>query len=311
MQKEGLEVVPDNAPADGTTVTDGRGADADGAPQPVAVTGAGGKTGRAVVAALARRGVATAALVHRTAQVDAVRRAGATRVVVGDQRIVDDVQHVVTGVEVVYAIAPNLHPDEVMMGETLVAACHRAGVARIVFHSVIHPQLTRMPHHRDKARVEELLVASRLPTTILRPNAYHDNVLGHLDLIAATGEWAVPYDPDTPLASIALSDVAEVAATVIAEPGHDHAAHDLSGPQLLTPADAADVLGEVLGRPVRAVRRDVEEVVAAAPPRSRGRLRAMFACYDDMGSPGNPAAATWLLGRPPRSFRRWLPEVIG
>ncbi len=276
----------------------------------VAVTGAGGKTGRAVLAALARRGLVPAALVHRRAQVDAVRSAGATRVVVGDQRHVDDVLRLVDGVEVVYAIAPNMHPEEVAMGAALVAACRRGSVSRVVFHSVINPHLECMPHHRDKARVEELLRSSQLSTMILRPNAYHDNVLGQVDAIMATGQYRVPHDTSSALASIALSDVAEVAATVVAEPGHGDAVHDLSGPEMLAPVDAAVVLGRVLGRPVRAERRDVQEVIDMAPRRSRSRLRAMFACYDQMGSPGDPATATRLLGRSPLSFAEWLPAAI-
>ena len=276
----------------------------------VAVTGAGGKTGRAVIAAAAGRGLQVRALVHRDDQVEAVRGAGAGDVHVGDQREVAVVTALLRGSDAVYAIAPNLHPDEVVMGQALVAGARRAGVGRIVYHSVINPQLTRMPHHADKARVEELLLESGLPTTILRPNAYHDNVLGHVESIRATGRWDVPYDPFARSASIALADVAQAAATVLAEPGHEHAAHDLSGPQLLAPADMARALTRVLGRVVLARRGDPEAVVATVAPESRDRLRAMFACYDEMGSPGNPIGATTLLGRPPTSFLDWAGQAI-
>lgn len=277
----------------------------------VAVTGAAGKTGRAVIAAAVARGIEVRALVHRDGQADAVRSAGATDVHVGDQRDVATVTTLLRGTDAVYAIAPNLHPDEVVMGRALVAGARRAGVGRVVYHSVVNPQLTAMPHHADKARVEEVLLASRLPATILRPNAYHDNVLGHLDAIRSSGYWEVPYDPFARIASIALSDVADVAATVLAEPGHEHAAHDLSGPELFTPADGARVLSEVLGRVVLARRGDPEAMAGGVAAASRDRLRAMFACYDAMGSPGNPATATVLLGRPPTTFRDWARQVLG
>lgn len=276
----------------------------------VAVTGAAGKTGRAVIAAAAARGLAVRALVHRDEQVEAVRRAGAGEFVVGDQRDVATVTALVRGTDAVYAIAPNLHPDEVVMGQVVVTGARRAGIGRVVFHSVANPQLTRMPHHADKRRVEELLLESGLPTTILRPNAYFDNVLGHVESIRATGRWDVAYDPFARSASIALADVAEAAATVLAGPGHEHAAHDLSGPQLLATADMAVALSEVLGRVVLARRGDPEAVVATVAPESRDRLRAMFACYDEMGSPGNPIGATTLLGRPPTSFLDWARQAI-
>ncbi|RMF06944.1 MAG: hypothetical protein D6773_03950 [Alphaproteobacteria bacterium] len=39
------------------------------------------------------------------------------------------------------------------MGRTVLAAAHRAGVGRFVFHSVLHPQTETMPHHWRKLKV--------------------------------------------------------------------------------------------------------------------------------------------------------------
>ncbi len=50
----------------------------------ILVTGAAGKTGRAVTAALAARGEQVRALVHRQRQAASVLAAGAKEVVVGD-----------------------------------------------------------------------------------------------------------------------------------------------------------------------------------------------------------------------------------
>lgn len=274
-------------------------------PRPVAVTGAAGKTGRAVIAAAVARGLAVRALVHRDDQVAVVEQAGAAGVHVGDQRDPDVVTRLLRGTDAVYAIAPNLSGDEVAMGHALVAACRRTGVGRVVYHSVANPQLTAMPHHADKARVEELLLESRLVVTILRPNAYHDNILGYLDAIRDTGIYAVPHDPLRTSASIALSDVGEVAATVLAEAGHEFAAYDLAGPQLLAPADMARVLTGVLDRPVVARPVDPATVVEEKPEQAAARLQAMFASYDAIGSPGNPTVATALLERTPTTFAAW------
>lgn len=276
----------------------------------IAVTGAAGKTGRAVIAAAAVRGLDVRALVHRDEQVTVAEQAGASEARVGDQRDVDVVTARLRGVDAVYAIAPNLGPDEVAMGEALVTACRRAGVGRVVYHSVVNPQLSAMPHHADKARVEELLLEARLVTTFLRPNAYHDNVLGYLDEIRETGVYAVPHDPLRRSASIALADVAEVAAAVLAEPGHEFAAYDLSGPHAMAPADVAQVLTEVLGRDVVARPVDPATVTAGLDEERARRLAAMFACYDAIGSPGNPTVATALLGRRPTSFREWAEVAI-
>lgn len=275
----------------------------------VAVTGAAGKTGRAVIAAAAARGLDVVALVHRDDQVAVAEQAGACEARVGDQRDVEVVTALLRGVDAVYAIAPNLSPHEVAMGEALVTACRRAGVGRVAYHSVVNPQLSAMPHHADKARVEELLLEARLLATFLRPNAYHDNVLGYLDDIRETGVYAVPHDPLRTSASIALTDVAEVAATVLAEPGHELAAYDLSG-HAMAPADVAQVLTEVLGRDVVARPVDPATVTADLDEERARRLAAMFACYDAIGSPGNPTVASALLGRSPTSFRAWAEAAL-
>lgn len=278
----------------------------------VLVTGGAGKTGRAVIAALARRGVAVRALVHRDEQANAVEGAGAVDVVVGDQRDVDVVATACRSVRAVYGIAPNLSPDEVTMARALVDGCRRAGVGRIVYHSVIHPQLTAMPHHADKARAEEALFEAALPITVLQPNAYFENVTGYLDRIMADGVYEVPYHPVRPLWMVALSDVAEVAATVLTEPGHEHATYELSGPRGLAAADVARTFGEQLDRPV--VARPVDPATAADRAGLTGdrrvRLVAMFRNYDRLGSPGNPNVLRLLLRREPTDFTEWVAEQL-
>jgi uncharacterized protein YbjT (DUF2867 family) len=53
----------------------------------ILVTGAAGKTGRAVIRALAARGAMVRALTHRPEQVRSVEELGAQEVAVGDMRV--------------------------------------------------------------------------------------------------------------------------------------------------------------------------------------------------------------------------------
>jgi NAD(P)H dehydrogenase (quinone) len=283
----------------------------------VVVTGAGGKTGRAVAGALARLGasgdagdVRVRALVRdpsRVADLD-------VEVAVGDQRRVDDLVAVLDGADAVYAIAPNVSPHEVEMGEALLEACRRTATRRVVFHSVVHPQLTAMPHHADKGRVEERVIGSGLDWTILQPNAYLQNVAGQLDGLRA-GSYRVPYRPDAGLALVDLHDVAEVAARCLVEDVGVHATFELSGPEEVTGHRIAEVAAELLGTPVRAERLDptawARDEGAGSDEVARDRLLAMFADYDRHGSPGDATVLTALLGRAPRSLRAVLVELLG
>jgi uncharacterized protein YbjT (DUF2867 family) len=53
------------------------------------------------------------------------------------------------------------------------------------------------------------------------------------------------------IASIDPADIAAVAATVLADPGHEYTAPVLSGPQPLTPRKQVASLARILDRPLR------------------------------------------------------------
>jgi len=278
----------------------------------VLVTGAGGKTGAAVLEALRARGVRSVGLV-RSAQHAAP---AADRVVVADQRDPDGLAHALVGVDAVYAVAPNLSPDELTMACAVVDACGRAGVRRLVLHSVVHPQLRAMPHHADKALAEEAVVTSGLDWTVLQPNAYLQNLAAYVPGMRH-GVLRVPYATQRASAWVDLHDVAEVAAHALVDDLGMHATFELSGPEERTSAEVAELAAELLGRPVRAERVDPEHFVATLDgavvqdPERRRRLLAMLQHYDLYGSPGDATVLRALLGREPRDLRAVLAELLG
>lgn len=247
----------------------------------IGVVGAHGKTGRAVVAALEARGAQPLSLVRRVT--------GRPREVPVDLLSPSSVRAAVEGLAAVYHLAPNVHPDEELIGRTVVDAALAAGVARLVFHSVLHPQVSAMPHHRAKLRVEELVVESGLEWTVLQPAAYVQN------FAARDGAVTVPYDLDAPFSLVDLADVAEAAAGTLLDPGHAFATYELAGPRPVTVREVAALLG------AGAVRVDAQEWLAGRglPAYAAEALTAMFAHYDRHGLVGNPRVLAALLGRPP------------
>lgn len=273
----------------------------------VLVTGAAGKTGRAVIRALTARGVRVRALVRGDAQIPVVRSEGAVEVVAGDLRNDDAVARAVGGVVGVYHICPNVHPDELAIGQRVLAACRGARVDRLVYHSVMHPQTQAMPHHWQKLLVEERILESGLAYTILQPASYMQNVFGDLGRIVREGCYSVPYAPETRLGMVDLDDVAAAAAIVLADAAHVGATYELAGGEVLTPGDVAVILTRVLGRPVRVEHVAVEAWAARA--RASGMsdyhvatLTAMFRYYERYGFWGNATILTSLLGRAPATF---------
>lgn len=270
---------------------------------PVLVTGAAGKTGRAVLAALRARGAPARAFVRREEQAAAVRDAGATEVHVGDVRDRDSLTTAMRDTAAVYHIAPNMSGAEVEIGRAVIEGARAAALPRVVYHSVLRPQIRSMPHHWDKLRVEAELLESGLDVTILQPGPYVQNLLDGLDDVRASGEMRVPYRVDAPFGMVDLADVAEAAASCLLRDTYRAATYELVGPESVSADDVARHLGAALGREVRAVRVDPEDWAAAA--RARGvperiviALSAMFGYYDRHGLPGNGRVLTALLGRP-------------
>ncbi len=277
----------------------------------ILVTGAAGKTGRAVIRALVARGETVRALVHRSEQAQSLEALGVQDVLAGDMRDQATMDQAAQGMRAVYHICPNISPDEVVIGQAAIAAARSAGVEHFVYHSVLHPQTEAMPHHWQKLRVEEKLFESGLPYTLLQPSAYMQNVLAHWEQILAQGVYPVPYAIETRLGMVDLEDVAAAAATVLTQAGHAGATYELAGAEALTQVAVAAILSQLLGRPVRA------EVVSRQAWKERAQasglgdyqvqtLLKMFDYYERYGFWGNPRVLSWLLGRPPTPFAAFV-----
>lgn len=272
----------------------------------VLVIGAAGKTGRAVTAALARRGVVVRAAVRTSPPAPT-----AAEVAIVDLETGEGLVDAARGVDAVYHLAPNVHPDEVGIARRVVAAAREAGVRRVVFHSVLHPHDSAMPHHLRKAEAEEVVRGWVPDWTILQPAAYMQNLLA----AARAGRIAVPYSLDAPFTLVDVGDVAEVAARVLTEPGHDRATYELAGPELATVRELAAEAGEVLGRAVDAVQVDPRTWVAehggGLSARALADLLAMFDAYDARGFAGSSRVLEMLLERPATTWRRLLADGAG
>jgi len=280
----------------------------------ILVTGSAGKTGRAVIQALAKCGDPVRALVHRADQVASIEALGVDDAIVGDLLDQSVMERAVRGVRAIYHIAPNVSPDELPIGRNVIAAAQSADVERFVFHSVLHPQIEAMPHHWQKMRVEELLFESDLPFTILQPTAYMQNVLAYWNQIIENGRYSIPYLQETRLSLVDLEDVAQAAAIVLTEPGHIGATIELVGTAAMSQVAIASMLADQLGRPVEAEVIPLEAWERVARSSGLGdyqvlTLMKMFCYYESYGFTGNTNALSCLLGRQPTSFAEFIKRI--
>ncbi len=281
----------------------------------ILITGAAGKTGRAIIRALAGHGLRVRALIHRPEQIPIVEAMGVHEALVGDMRQPASMNRAARDAWAVYHICPNMSPDEITIGRTAIAAARAAGVHHFVYHSVLHPQTESMPHHWQKLRVEEHLFESGLPYTILQPAAYMQNVLAYWDQIVERNIYAVPYSIDTRLGMVDLEDVAAAAAVVLTEPGHEGATYELAGGEVLTQTEIARILSRQLGSVIRAEAMPLETWERQARASGLGEyqietLAKMFRYYERYGFWGNPNVLTWLLRRPPTTFAAFVERIV-
>jgi hypothetical protein len=111
-----------------------------------------------------------------------------------------------------------------------------------------------------------------------------------------------------------LLDVAEVAATVLIDFGHQGAIYELAGPESLSQLEIASILSDKLNKPIEAHQLSIGKWKRRAESRGMGlyqidTLISMFDYYEAYGFIGNPNVLKWLLGRSPSSFTEFAERI--
>jgi uncharacterized protein YbjT (DUF2867 family) len=262
----------------------------------IVVTGAAGRTGAAVVRALTMRGRRVRAVVRTP------RAVPGADVVVADLRDHEAMTATFRDASAVYVIWPNFDPDEATGVPAVFAAARRAGVGRVVYHSVLRPQARSMPHHALKDRAEEALDRSGLAWRVLQPCAYSANLDAAVLRAASDGVLPSAWGLDRGQSFVDVRDVADAAAVLLLERGLDGGTFEAAGPAALTARDVAARVSAAAGRDVRAV--DAPPAGPVPPPEDWAAhcLRRMLDHYRECGFAGSPRVLEALLGRPARTF---------
>ncbi|MFT5439500.1 MAG: hypothetical protein ACI9MJ_001364 [Alphaproteobacteria bacterium] len=279
----------------------------------ILVTCAGGKTGRAIVPALAKAGQNVRAMVGRPESAASIAGLGAVEIVSGALIDADAVASALQGVDAIYYIAPNMTPDERLIGDIVIDAAKAAGVKRFIFHSTLHTQIEALPHHWERHFVEQSLINSGLAYTILQCGSYMQNMLPGWAKMVETGVHSMAYDIDAPMSLVDLDDIAELAVKVSTEPGYENAIFEICG-AAITLRQKAEILSYVLGIPIRAEKEQLRAFLDHG--RALGfsdfalaTMAKMFPYYDAHGLVGNGKILGWILGREPTGFESFVRRV--
>lgn len=278
------------------------------------LTAANGKTGRAVLKALASAGADVKVFVRDEGQWPALNELGAASYALGDMEDAATIDAALASCDKIIHIGPPMHPDEVEITGRFINAARAHGVEQFIYYSVMHPLRRVVRHHRLKLDAEEELIESGLPYTIVQPIRYMQHLAMIWKKVLDTGIHSMPFNIDLKFNVADLSDLAEATAIVATQPGHLHATYELAGPEALSQRDMAAVISRVLGREIRAEAVTLEQVEknARAAGASDDRVTQMLIMnrhYDQFGFRGNPNVLRWILGREPNTYENYVKRL--
>lgn len=224
----------------------------------VAVTGATGGIGSRVAARLADRGVATRLLVRDPARAPAV--AGAQVAAVAGYHDRAGMTAALRGATTLMMVSAREAPDRVAQHTNVVRAAVAAGVERIVYTSSLGAAANAtFTFARQHHATEQQIRGSGLSFTFLRDSLYLELV----PLFASPDGVIAGPAADGRIAWVARDDVADVAAAVLCEPGHEGRTYELTGPEAHDLAYAAEQLSEFSGTRVTYHAETIAEAYAA------------------------------------------------
>ncbi|MCB9592000.1 MAG: NAD(P)H-binding protein [Sandaracinaceae bacterium] len=252
------------------------------------IVGATGNTGRVVAEQLLAEGREVRAWVRSEARGADLAEAGASLAVVD----VEDDASVRAGFEGARAAYLMLPPPDyskdgflatrARIAKRLVDGAVAAGLEHVVLLSSIgaqHPEGTgviRSLHH-----TEELLRASAIPATFLRPAYFVEN-WGSV-LPAAQGDGVLPQmlgDATAPVPMVATRDIGRAAARALLEGPSAAGVIELEGPTRPSPVDIAASVASILGRPVAPI--DVPFDAQVATLQSFGMSQDVASLFNEM-----------------------------
>ncbi|WQF84746.1 Putative NmrA-like domain, NAD(P)-binding domain superfamily [Colletotrichum destructivum] len=260
-------------------------------------------------------------------------------VVVVDLVSLSECRELVRGASAVFHAGPSIHSREREMGLNMIDAATAESQTpgsrfrHFVLSTVLGTQHRKLMQHDLKSYVEERLMLSPIPWTILQPTNFMDSYpvakLAAMETPVMERMWS----PDVANSVIALRDLAEATAKVLIEgEKHYYAQYPLCSTAPISDSEVVEIIGRQIGRDVRVNKPSFEKGVDflmhmvfgsnidnaqsgfgivgtegdLRPDISKDKAERLVLFYNRYGLVGNPNVLRWLLGREPTSVEEWV-----
>jgi NAD(P)H dehydrogenase (quinone) len=203
--------------------------------------------------------------------------------------------------------------DRPELHRVAIDAAARAGVKHIAYTSYVNAdRYTDSTIAGDHLRTEKILQESGVAWTLLRNQIYANGLVDQAVQIARDGRY-VTHTPDARVAYVTREDCAAAAAAVLATPGHENKAYNITGPDAVGPRELVALVREISGKPIELVVRTEAEyrrdLADSGMPEAAISGTISFAAELDSPYLREPSTAVAeLTDRPATSVRALLTE---
>ncbi len=222
------------------------------------VTGATGKLGQRIVRHLRNLGHPVRAFVRLQSNYERLKHWGAS-ICLGDLAYAEDIQRACQDVEVVIsahgsatsqATLASIEQVDFRANLRLIQAAEASSVQHFVFISLLgaHQLQKEALLFRAKAQIEQILQASKLKYTILRPSGLASNILRLTEWVARTGIYPLLGDGRRRISIISNDDLAQLACLAPGLPTAQNQIFNVGGPQILRRDQIPTIVGRLLKR---------------------------------------------------------------
>ncbi len=275
----------------------------------ILVTGATGHIGKELIPLLLETGQSIRVLVRderKAAHLDpCIERA------IGDLNDPESLASAMRGVNKVFLVTFETQQDV-----NVIDAAKRAGIQHIVKLSTLEATEHKIKVGKWHYEREELIRASGLDWTFLRPGMFMSNSIDWWsESIKRQGSVFFPGGKKGKVAPVDSRDVAKVAALALTQPGHSGQAYELTGSELFTIGEMVQVISSALGKPIQYT--DIPPIAAKLFMLKSGMDKALVNVLMEMLASlrRNEGAVVTdtvqrVIGHPPRTFEVWCRENI-
>jgi NAD(P)H dehydrogenase (quinone) len=201
--------------------------------------------------------------------------------------------------------------DRPQLHKAAIDAAVRAGVKHIAYTSYVNADVNEASTIAvDHRRTERILQDSGVAWTLLRNQIYANGLVDQAVQIVRDGAL-VTHTPDARVAYVTREDCAAAAAAVLATPGHENKAYNITGPDAIGPGELVELASEISGKRVELMAYTEAEYRAqlAQSGMAEAAINGTISFAAELDSPylREPSTAVAeLTGRPAKSVRQLL-----